>query len=632
MKNDFLPFHIKEIDLSLSALFLRITMESNFLFNVFIFLIAACVVVPLVSRFKLGSVLGYLMAGIIIGPFGLGLIGNAEQIMHFAEFGIVMMLFVIGLELEPAAIWRLRKSIIGLGGLQVIFTTAAFTAIGIMLGYRWQMSLSVGMGLSLSSTALVLQMLQEKNLMNTSVGETAFSVLLFQDIAVIPILVIMPLLAIHETNITDAYHASFIAEFPAWARVSIVASIIGLVIAAGRYLSPHFFRAIAKTNLREVFTATSLALVVGITLLMQLVGVSPALGAFIAGVVFANSEYRHTLETNIEPFKGLLLGLFFISIGMGMDFSLLSHAPFILFATVIAFMGVKAILLFLLGKLFGLVPRHNFGFAFALSQGGEFAFVLFQFASGLKIIPIEDTKLLTLIVALSIAFTPMLMLFYSRIIVPRFMSILPEYQFDQINEKNSVILAGFGRFGQVIGRFLIAQGIKVTVLEKNPDQIEMLRKFNFKGYFGDALRLDLLRSAGAAKAKCFIVAVDDANDCLEIVQLVKKEFPHIKVFARARNRRHAYELHKAGVDYFKRETFDSSLDMAQKIMVCLGKNESDIKHKAFQFQQHDEASLRKSFEFFDNEPELVNFARLQRAELEHILQEGVQGKNSSNSN
>jgi len=601
--------------------------DSN-LFNVFVFLAAACLVVPLASRFKLGSVLGYLAAGIVIGPFGLGLIGDAEKIMHFAEFGVVMMLFLIGLELEPALLWRLRKSILGLGGLQVVLTTSAFTLIGLALGYSWQMSLAVGMALSLSSTALVLQMLQETHLMNTPMGETSFSVLLFQDIAAIPILVIMPLLVIHGVQ-GQQIHASMIATLPGWAQTLIIACVIAAVIAVSRYLSYYLFRAVARTHLREMFTALSLAVVVGITLLMQLVGVSPALGTFVAGVVLANSEYRHTLGTNIEPFKGLLLGLFFISVGMGMDFHLFAESPLRLVLAVTALMTIKTLILFTLGRFFGLNALHNSGFALALAQGGEFAFVLLQFAGTLNILPQTQEKFLTLVVATSIALTPLLIALYNRLIVPKFLSVLPERSFDRIEEENPIILAGFGRFGQVIGRFLNAQGVKTTVLEKDPDQLELLRRFGFKGYFGDASRLDLLHSAGAAKAKLLIVAVDNPETSLEIVRLAKAEFPRLKIFARARNRRHAYELSKAGVNYYKREVFDSSLEMAQQILVSLSKNDSDAHSKAIKFKQHDEATLKASFDFFDDEPELVSFMRTQRAELERILQNDISGDSDS---
>lgn len=597
-------------------------MDQKFLFNVFIFLAAACVVVPMASRFKLGSVLGYLAAGVIIGPFGFGFINNPDEIMHFAEFGVIMMLFVIGMELEPPMLWRMKKTIIGLGGSQVVATCATFAAIGLMIGYDWQISLAVGMAFALSSTALVLQMLEERNLTHTSIGETAVSVLLFQDIAVIPILIIMPLLSSYSgTDVLEK--GSLLTDFPGWMRAMIVAGVIGGVIVAGRYLSHYVFYMIAKTNLREVFTATSLMLIVGITLLMQIVGVSPALGAFVAGVVLANSNYKHTLETDIEPFKGLLLGLFFISVGMGMNFALLASKPLQLLGAVIVLMGVKATLLFFLGRLFDVNRVQNVGFSLALSQGGEFAFVLFKFAGGLKILSSNQEAFLTLVVAVSIAMTPLLMLFYAKFMQPRFMSVLPERNYDPIEVNNGVILAGYGRFGQIIGRFLMAQGVKVTILEKDPDQIEILRKFGFKGYFGDALRLDLLKSAQAGSAKLLIIAVDDADDCLQIARRAREEFPNLQIFARARNRRHAYELHKSGVDYFRRETFDSSLTMAQAIMVALGRKESDMHYKAMRFARHDEAMLRKSFEFFDNEPELVNFTRLSTEELEQILQGDV---------
>lgn len=593
-------------------------MESRVLFIVFVFLAAACIVVPLAKRFKLGSVLGYLIAGIFIGPFGFGFIQNTEEVMHFAEFGVVMMLFVIGLELEPHILWRMRKSIVGLGGLQVLITAAAISAIGMALGFDWRLSVFTGMALSLSSTALVLQRLQERNLMQTHVGETIFAVLLFQDIAVIPILILIPLLVIHDAPVA-VHEVNALADLPGWEHALIVAGVIGVVVMVGRYLSQHIFDFIAKTNLREVFTATSLMLIVGITLLMKLIGVSPALGAFVAGVVLANSQYKHVLEADIEPFKGLLLGLFFISIGMGMNFSLLAEQPLNVLITVGGLMAVKAAILFVLGRWFGLMDAQNIGFAFALSQGGEFAFVLLQFAGGLHVVTPHQAAFLTLVVALSIAFTPLLMLAYNRFIVPRFMSVLPEREFDVINEKNAVIIAGFGRFGQVIGRFLSAQGVKSTVLEKDPDQINLLRKFGFKGYFGDASRLDLLRSAGAHQARLLVIAIDDADTCLEIVRLVQKEFPKLKVFARARNRRHAYELHKLNVDYFKREMFDSSLTMAQAIMVALGFKEEEMKTKAATFLKHDETNLIKSFEFFDQEPELINFARQASGELERIL-------------
>lgn len=594
--------------------------DHHSLLGIFIFLLAVCVAVPLARRFKLGAVLGYLTAGIVIGPFGFGFIDNPEQILHFAEFGVIMMLFLIGLELEPAMLWRLQKAIIGLGGLQVIITSGVFTAIGIQIGFNWQASLVCGMALSLSSTALVLQMLEEKQLLQTSAGESSFAVLLLQDIAVIPILVVMPLLAI--SGETAALHAGAFSDLPGWLHVLAVAGTIAAIIVGARTLSRYVFYVIAKTNLREVFIATSLALVVGITLLMQWIGLSPALGAFVAGVVLANSEYKHTLETDIQPFKGLLLGLFFISIGMGMDFALLAERPGHIAAAVLGLIAVKALILYGLGRTFGLRDGQNTLFALALAQGGEFAFVLFQYASGFFILSHGDAAFLTLVVALSMAATPFLMMFNESFVIPRFMSRLPEREYDKIEDHGSpVIIAGYGRFGQIIGRFLKAQGVKVTILEKDPDQIELTRKFGSNTYFGDASRLDLLESAHADKAKLLVVAVDDADKCLEIVRLARQHFPNLKIFARARNRRHAYELFKAGVDYSRRETFDSSLTMAQEAMKLLGG--ADVERKAGQFREHDEKTLQRSFEFFEREPELISFSRQAAGELEQILREDI---------
>lgn len=595
-------------------------MNEHFLFNVFVFLASASIMVPLASRFKLGSVLGYLVVGILIGPFGLKLIANSEQIMHFAEFGVIMMLFLIGLELEPHTLWALRKLIVGLGGLQVACTTAALTATGVMLGYEWRSSLAVGMALALSSTALVLQMLQEKNILKTAEGEASFAVLLFQDIAVIPILIIMPLLA-NQTGIKlNMNEAVLVAQMPKWMHALLVTGVIGAVILTGHYLSRHLFYIIAKTNLREVFTAFSLALIVGIALLMETIGVSPALGAFIAGVVLASSEYKRTVEADIQPFKGLLLGLFFISVGMGMNFSLFSQQATLLIAAVLTLMLIKGLVLFTLGLAFDLSKLQTIGFAFALSQGGEFGFVLFQYADATKVLNHTASGFFTLAVAISMITTPFLMLLYHRYVVPQFMSTLPHREYDKIDSKHGIILAGYGRFGQIIGRFLNGENIPITVLEKNPQQIELLRKYGYKGYFGDASRLDILKSAGIDKAKLLIVSVGNADANLEIVKLAKHHFPHLIVFARARNRRHAYELHKAGVNYFKRELFDSSLSVTKEILKFLDYSQEDIERKAQTFQEHDEAVLLKSFEFFEEELELINFARQATGELERILQ------------
>ena len=597
--------------------------ESSLLFKTFVFLSAACLVVPLASRFRLGSVLGYLLAGILIGPFGFKLITNSNEIMHFAEFGVVIMLFVIGLELEPSRLWKMRKSIVGLGGLQVIITTGVLTAVGIALGYNWQASLACAMALSLSSTALALQMLQEKGLLQTEGGESSFAVLLFQDIAVIPILIIMPLLASNISAPPNAHEQiDWIASLSGWQHALLILCVISAVIITGQFLSRFFFRYIAKTNLREVFTATSLALIVGITLLMEIVGVSPALGAFIAGLVLANSEYKHTLEADISPFKGLLLGLFFISVGMGMNFDLLSEYTTYVLSAVIALIAIKLVILLILGRFFGLSFAQNALFAAAIAQGGEFAFVLFQYAGSLEVIEQGNAAFLTLTVALSMATTPFLMILNERYILSRFVSILPEYDAIQ-NTDNPVIIAGYGRFGQIIGRFMGAQGIKITILENDPDQIEQIRRFGNKAYFGDASNMELLHSAGIEKARLLVIAIDDADKALEMVYSVKQHFPNVKIYARARNRRHAYNLHKAGVDYFRRETFDSALKMAIDAMKLMGKSADEMRRKAKQFRRHDEKTLRSSFDFFEKEPELISFAKQASSELERILQNDI---------
>ncbi|HVV68727.1 MAG TPA: monovalent cation:proton antiporter-2 (CPA2) family protein [Gammaproteobacteria bacterium] len=598
-------------------------MENNFLFNVFVFLAATCIVVPLAGSLRLGSVLGYLVAGVLIGPFGMSLISNGEHILRFAQFGVVMMLFIIGLELDPFALWRLRKSILGLGGLQLVVTTLAFSALGMALGFDWHVSVACGLTLSLSSTALVLQLLQEKGLLHTAAGEASFSVLLLQDMAVIPILIIFPLLAPQGVAVS-AQNPGFLTELPAWAHALMIAGVVAIIIFGGRYVSRHILRYIAKTNLRELFTAVSLALVVGITLLMNAVGVSPALGAFLAGVVLAKSEYRHSLETDIQPFKGLLLGLFFISVGMGMNFGLLVHNPVYVLTAVVLLIVVKAVILFILGSFFSLNGSQRILFGLALAQGGEFAFVLLQFASGLQILHLDQAAFLTLVVALSMAVTPFLMIFNERYIVPRFMSKLPVREYDRIQESdNPVIIAGYGRFGQIIGRFLRAQGVGFTILEKDPDQVELVRRYGNRGYFGDASRMDLLDSAGARKAKLLIVAVDNANEALEIVRLTRETFPGLTIFARARNRRHAYELQKAGADLFRRELFDSSLWMGQEVMKFLGQSAEETANKAQRFMQHDEQTLKTSFEFFENEPELTEFAKQATDELERIMQNDI---------
>ena len=598
-----------------------VAMDANFLFSVFIFLASACLVVPLASRFKLGSVLGYLVVGLLIGPYGFALIHNPERVMSFAEFGVVMMLFIIGLELEPSKLWRLRHAILGLGSLQVLLSILVITGILLYFNYRWQSSLAIGMALALSSTAMVLKMLEEKNLLRTFEGEFSFAVLLFQDIAVIPILIVLPLLAVNG-DIEPLQHASpALSDLNKWQLALVDIAAIAAVILTGRYLSRHLFIMVAKTNLRELFTAFSLALVVGTALLMDIIGLSPALGAFVAGLVLANSEYKRTLESDIEPFKGLLLGLFFISVGMTMNIHLIRIKPVEIFSAVALLIVIKGIVLYLLGRLFKLTNLQALGFAMALAQGGEFAFVLFQYAQGYTVLSEERVRFFTLVVALSMSFAPLLMALYQRLIVPRFVSTIPPKAYDDIQSEHDIILAGYGRFGQTIGAFLNAQKIPHTILEKDPERIELLRKFGYQGYFGDASRLDLLKGAGAEKAKVLIIAIADIESSLEIVRMVRESFPDITIFARARNRRHAWELDKAGVHNFRREVFDASLAMAEDIMIHLGYKEELVRRRARMYARHDKKTLKESFRVFEQEPELISLAMQARQELELLLEE-----------
>lgn len=575
--------------------------------------------VPLAHRLGLGAVLGYMLAGIAIGPFALGLINDAQHIYHLAEFGVVMMLFLIGLEIEPERLWRMRRAMIGLGGAQVTSSIAALTLLIHLLGLSLNESLVLSSALALSSTALVLQMLEEKGLMHTSMGEHALGVLIFQDIAVIPLLVLLPMLATIAPE-ASAHTDNIIAHLPSYLQTLAAIAAIGVIVVGGRVMSRHLFGFIARAGQREVFTAISLALVVGITLLMQSLGISPALGAFIAGVVLANSEYKHTLQADIRPFKGLLLGLFFISVGMSMDFDIIAENPIFIGLGVLTLMSLKAAILLVLARLFRLASLQAVGFALALCQGGEFAFVLLQFSRSLNLITPDHQQLVTMIVACSMALTPLLMILYTHFIIPRFMCVLPAPDsFDTIDAQHPIILAGYGRFGQIIGRFLRAQGVDAVILEKDPEQIDLLRKFGFRGYYGDASDMDLLRSAGAEKARMLIISIANMEECSEIAEKARTHFPHLKIYARARNRRHGYELDKIGVDYFRRDVFDSALTMAKRIMTDLGFAPADMARRAKQFSDHDEATLRESFAFFEEEDKLIAFSHKATEELERLL-------------
>ena len=473
--------------------------EGGFFFQAFIYLTAAVISVPVAKKLGLGSVLGYLIAGIIIGPFVFGFVGEEGQdVMHFAEFGVVMMLFLIGLELQPAKIWQLKKSIMGMGGLQVGITSALIMIAGILFGLPWRTALAIGLILALSSTAIVLQTLNEKGLLKTDGGRNAFSVLLFQDITVIPILAILPLLSVVGSSkiihVTEPQNStSWMEGLPIWGQTTVVLGVVLLIILMGKYLINPSFRFIAQTRLREMFTAAALLLVISIALLMSLVGLSPALGTFLAGVVLAQSEYRHELETNIESFKGLLLGLFFIAVGASIDFKMIASNPLLITELVAALIIIKLIVLFIIGKVFRMSLDNNFLFTFSLAQGGEFAFILFSFAIQNNVFDAGIANPLIASVAVSMAITPLLMLINEKLIMPRFGTKEEDRKkSDKIEEKSKVIIAGFGRVGSTIGRFLQANDVQATYLDIDPDNVDLLRKMGLKVYYGDASRSDLL--------------------------------------------------------------------------------------------------------------------------------------------
>jgi len=599
--------------------------HNSFLFQALIYLSAAVVMVPIAKKLGLGSVLGYLLAGIIIGPALLGFIGEEGQdIMHFAEFGVVMMLFLIGLELEPELLWKLRKPIIGLGGLQVVLTALFVAAIAYGFGLTWQASLAMGMILSLSSTAIVLQTLQEKGLMKSAAGQSSFSVLLFQDIAVIPMLALFPLLATETNDSVIAEqkdHATTLVDgLPGWGQTLVTLGSVAFIIIAGRYIIKPLFRIVAATRLREVFTATALLLVVGIAVLMIQVGLSPALGTFLAGVVLANSEYRHELESDIEPFKGLLLGLFFIAVGASIDFHLILAQPALIFSLVVLLIVVKAIVLFVLGRIFKLGKDQNILFAVGLSQVGEFAFVLFSFSIQEGILAKNTVDMMVAVVAISMASTPLLMLLIEKLVMPYFgtKATGEEKEADAIEEENPVIIAGFGHFGNTVGRFLRAHNINATILDIDSDRVELLRKMGFKVYYGDASRYDLLHAAGAAKAKLMVVAIDDATKRLEMIETVKKHFPNLRLLMRSANRIDAYDQMNAGMLHVYRETIDTALRVGVDAMKFLGYRSYSAQRSARTFLKHDEYNLKRLAAIREKE-QYIHTVREVIEELESII-------------
>ncbi|MCG7905243.1 MAG: monovalent cation:proton antiporter-2 (CPA2) family protein [Candidatus Thiodiazotropha taylori] len=608
------------------------------LFQAFIYLCAAVIAVPIAKRLGLGSVLGYLLAGIFIGPV-IGLVGSETQtIQHFAEFGVVMMLFLVGLELQPRMLWEMRNRLIGLGGLQVALTTALITAAALMMGLYWSVALTVGLIFSLSSTAIVLQTLNEKGLSKTEGGRAGFSVLLFQDIAVIPMLALIPLLALPELvggggdslataadSHGDAGHhhgMSLVAGLPGWAHALVVLGAIASVLLGGHFLSRPMFRFIAESRLREIFTASALMLVIGIALLMTLVDLSPALGTFLAGVVLANSEFRHELESDIEPFKGLLLGLFFITVGAGIDFNILFNDALTILSLTVGVIVIKGLVLYGLARAFRLTTTDGWLLTLGLAQAGEFGIVLLSFSLQNQVLPAELASTLSLVVALSMLLTPVLFILYDKLILNR-QPESDQRQADNIDETGSVIIAGNGRFGQIVNRLLVASGVQTTVLDHQADIINMLSKVGVKSYYGDASRPELLHAAGIESAKAVVIAIDDRSRTLEMVEHIRRHYPEVKILARAFDVNHLYLLNKAGVDIAVRELFDSSLELGKATLKAVGVHPFKVEKMSTAFRKHDENGMNTLYELWDENTEMAsNKAYLARArELGETLKE-----------
>ena len=584
------------------------------LINSFIYLSAAVIAVPLSKAIGLGSIIGYLTAGIAIGPWGLGLVTNVEDILHFAEFGVVLMLFLVGLELEPKRLWSLRRPIFGWGSAQVLGCALLLAAVAMLLGVDWRTSLVAGLGLALSSTAIALQVMGERNLMRTGSGQSAFSILLFQDVAAIPILALLPLLGAAYASNEPA--APVNAAQDALKIVAVIASIV----LGGRLLLRPLFRWIARSNTPEIFTAAALLLVVGIAALMQLVGLSMALGAFLAGVLLAESEYRRELETDIEPFKGLLLGLFFIAVGMSIDFGVLWQSPGLMAAIVVGFLVVKGLVIWGLARMMDQPFQERPVFTLLLAQGGEFAFVVFQAAAGAHVFSAQTASLLIGAVAVSMLVSPLILVAVDRWLLPRYAHCgVPQLAEISEQQEAPIVVAGFGRYGQIVARTLLAQGIPCTVLDHDAEMIEAARSFGYRVFYGDATRLDLLRTAGAANARILVLAVDDVDQSLEIVDLVQAHFPHLRIVARAHDVTHWNKLRDRGVMKVEREMFESSLLSARSVLEMLGRSAEEAQQITTRFRQHNLELFEKLHPHYRDQAKLISVIKEGRAQLEEQM-------------
>lgn len=578
--------------------------HSDFLVQAAIYLASAIILVPIFKRLGLGSVLGYLIAGILIGPFALKLIADPEHVLHFAEFGVVLMLFLIGLELESQKVWELRKLLFGLGGMQVTVTIALVTIIAHLLHFSWPEALIIGMGVAMSSTAIGLTALIEKKQLHTQGGQAAFATLLFQDLSVIPLFMVLAFIAPHKTA----------SGFDLWAVTQSIAVIAAIVLASKTVLRP-IMRMVAQTGMREVFVAFSLLLVIGVSLAMASVGLSMALGTFLAGVLLADSEYRYELRLDIEPVKGLLLGLFFISVGMTVDLALVASQPMLIFGFALLIVATKLAILMGLGQMFKYPLRDKLLFGAAISQIGEFAFVIFGVALTQDSISRETYNILNAIVAVSMLVTPILLLLYDR-----FLNLqCGERPQDAIPENNSVIIAGFGRFGQIVGRVLIAKGITPTLIDNDPNQVDLTRQFGWRCYYGDASRLDILEEAGIAEAKLLVIAVNDVEATLEMAKLVKERWPQVKIVVRARSRTDAFDLRELDLHPI-RETFYSSLEAAKQSLIITGETATAAGRIIKQFEKHDMEQLEATLKIRHDRKALSSQMEQGRQDLKTLLE------------
>ena len=601
-------------------------MSGSLLFEAIVFLAGAIICVSIAKRLGLSSVIGYLLAGVLIGPYVFGFIGEeGEDILHFAEFGVVVMLFLIGLEIEPKNFWNMRKSILGMGGIQVALTVGLTYVFFAFLGYEWQVALAIGMAVALSSTAIALQTIKEKGLMNTTFGSSSFSILLFQDIIVIFMIGALPLLSNsseHASNEASHSASSLIQSLPIGLQTLAIIFSVVLIVLAGRFIVVPMLRKVAQTGVRELLIAAAFLIVFGISYLMEFVGLSPALGAFLGGVVLSTSEFKHELESTLEPFKNLLLGLFFMAVGASINFVVIANSPLTIGGILIAIIAIKALVLFITGRIFKLKLDQNVLLTFSLAQVGEFAFVLLSFAFQLNILEQEQMDMMLVITAVSMSLTPILAVINERLILPKVgtkESI--KRPMDHIAKSQKVILVGFGHFGSTVGRFLRSHGVEATILDFDSNRVDFLRKMGFEVYYGDATREDLLESAGIAEAKLLICATNNVSVAKAISKIVKEKYPQVEMLVRTKNRYDAYELLNLDVTNIYRETLDTSLALASDALNKLGFRKYTLNRQVHNFIKYDEASLRRLASEPKREEDYVFMARKEIEQQEKLLED-----------